>query len=141
VTDIQDDGTPVPAASGVRRSARVSGGLAVVCLAAAVVVYAIGGPPYGVNIGGGVLYLLGLLAGLVASVLLWLTWAERREQLSPALMRWGIGTATAGLVLVSACTVVSLGHVASGPAQLVLVGVTAAVLALAVLLTTGRRAG
>jgi hypothetical protein len=127
------DAPPV-AASGVRRGARLFGGGAVVALVAAVVLYAVAGPPYGVNIGAGALYLLGLLAGLIAGVLLWLTWAELRPSAAPVRWRWGVGTAAAALVAVSACTVVSLAHVAGGTAQLVLIAVTAVVLAAAVLL-------
>jgi drug/metabolite transporter (DMT)-like permease len=139
VTERRDVDQPVPASSGVRRSARISGSVAVVALVAAVVLYAAGGPPYGVNIGGGVLYLLGLLAGLVASVLLWLSWAERREHVSPQRLRWGVGTALGSLLAVCATTVISLSHVASGTTQLVLMGVTAAVLVAALLLTGEER--
>jgi hypothetical protein len=127
------DALPV-AAPGVRRGARLFGGAAVVALVAAVVLYAVTGPPYGVNIGAGALYLLGLLAGLIAGVLLWLSWAELRPSTSPGRWRWGVGTAAAALVGVSACTVVSLAHVAGGTTQLVLIAVTAVVLAAAVLL-------
>ncbi|MCU1617258.1 MAG: hypothetical protein JWO98_4798 [Frankiales bacterium] len=117
--------SPPPA---VRRSGLLFGGVAVVALAAAVALYAAGGPPYGVNIGGGFLYLLGLLAGLVASVLLWITWSEVRTRVSTGRLRWGVGTAAASLLLVSTCVVVSLSRVAGGQAQLVLITVTAVVL-------------
>jgi drug/metabolite transporter (DMT)-like permease len=99
----------------------------------------VGGPPYGVNIGAGALYLLGLLAGLIAAVMLWVTWAEVRPSASPGRWRWGVGTTAAALVGVSACTVISLAHVAGGTAQLVLIAVTAAVLAAAVLLPPSSR--
>jgi peptidoglycan biosynthesis protein MviN/MurJ (putative lipid II flippase) len=138
VTDIGDDATAVPAASGVRRGAQVSGGIGVVALLAAVVLYAVGGPPYGVNIGAGALYLLGLLAGLVASVLLWMQWGERRPTTAPGRLRWGIRTTTAALIMVSATAVVSLSHVVTGTTLLVLMGITAALLAVAVLLTGAR---
>jgi hypothetical protein len=137
VTEPQDDASPVPASSGVRRIALVSGAIGVLALVAAVVLYAAGGRPYGVNIGAGALYLLGLLAGLVASVLLWLVWAERRASVSPGRLRWGVGTTTAALVMVSATTVISLSHVVTGTTVLVLMGTTAAVLAAAVLVTRG----
>jgi drug/metabolite transporter (DMT)-like permease len=133
------DAPPVPAASGVRRGARLFGGCAVLALVAAAVLYAAAGPPYGTNIGAGVLYLLGLLTGLFAGVLLWLAWAEARPGTAPGRWRWGVGTAVTALVLVCACTVVSLAHVASGPVQLVLMAVTAAVLAVAVLLAPAAR--
>lgn len=125
-----DDGAPAPGSS-VRRSALAFCGVAVVALAAAIVVFATAGPPYASNVAGGVLYLVGLLAGLIGAVVLWLAWAEVREDVRPGRLRWGVTTATASLVLVSACAVVTLSKVASGVAQLWLIGATAAVLLVA----------
>jgi peptidoglycan/LPS O-acetylase OafA/YrhL len=122
---------------GVRRSAVVAGVLSVAALAAAVATFAVTGPPYATNIAGGVLYLVGLLAGLVAGVLLWLAWAELREDMPPGRLRWGVGTATWSLLLVCACAVVTLSHVASGTAQLWLIGATALVTGLAVVSAAG----
>jgi hypothetical protein len=122
------DDPAAPTRSGVHRSALVSCALAAVALVAAVVVFALAGRPYATNIAGGVLYLLGLLAGLIGGVLLWLAWAEDRETVSTGRLRWGLGTATAALVLVCACAVVTLSKVAGGTAQLWLIGATAAVL-------------
>jgi hypothetical protein len=122
--------SPDDLSSQVHRSAVVSCGVAVLALVAAVVVFAIGGPPYGSNVAGGVLYAAGLLAGLIGGVLLWLTWAELREDVSPSRLRWGVTTATASVLFVSACAVVSLSKVASGVAQLWLIGATALVLVL-----------
>src|SRR6201989_1471728 len=132
MTDSRDDEAATPAGSRVRRSAAIWGAVAVLALVAAVITFAVAGPPYGANIAGGLLYGIGLLAGLVAAVLLWMSWAEVHDRAVPRRLRWGVGTAIAALALVSASAVVSLSHVASGAAQLWLIGGTAAVLALAV---------
>jgi hypothetical protein len=118
--------------SQVHRSAGVSSAIAVAALVATVVVFALAGPPYAQNVAGGVLYLIGLLAGLIGGVLLWLDWAELREDASPARMRWGVATASASLVLVCACAVVTLSKIASGTVQLGLISAAALVLAIAV---------
>jgi hypothetical protein len=125
--------------SSVRRSALVAGGLSIVALVAAVITFAVVGPPYATDVVAGVLYLVGLLAGLIAGVLLWLTWAEMREDVTPERLRWGVMTATASLVLVSACAVVTLSKVASGGTQLWLIGATAFVTAVAVGSVSGAR--
>jgi hypothetical protein len=116
VTDPVDD-----AGAGTRRTAMVAAGVGAVALLAAAVVFWAGGRPYGVNIGGGLLYLLGLLAGLIGTVLLWMSWSRR-------------GLTGLALVLVCACPVVTIGGVADGAAQLVLMAVTGVVLAVAALL-------
>jgi len=127
--DIAD--TEAGGGSTVRRSAVAFCGAAVVGLAAAVAVFAIAGPPYASNVAGVVLYLVGLLAGLIGAVVLWLAWAEVRESVPLGRIRWGVGTATASAVLVCACTVVTMSKVAGGNAQLWLIGATAAVLLVA----------
>jgi hypothetical protein len=109
------------AAPGTRRAGAVTAALGAVALVGAVVLFRAGGPPYGVNIGGGGLYLLGLLAGLIGTVLLWMSWSRR-------------GLTGLALVLVCACPVVTIGGVADGAAQLVLMAVTGVVLAVAALL-------
>jgi hypothetical protein len=131
VTRTSPDDLAAPAGSAVRRSALISCGLGAVALVAAVVVFAVAGPPYAQNLTGGALYLVGLLAGLVGGVVLWIAWAEVRESVSPGRLRWGVATATASVVLVSACAVVTLSKVASGTAQLALIGATALVLLVA----------
>jgi hypothetical protein len=126
-----DDDGAAASAAGASRAASVSGAIGVVALVAAVVLYLAAGPPYGVNIGAGVLYLLGLLAALVAGVLLWLVWAEpgtRGSARRPA----GIATASGALGLTCASVVVSLSHVASAAVQFGLILATAVVLAVAV---------
>jgi len=115
----------------VHRNAVVSCSIAVAALAAAVAVFATAGPPYAQNVAGGVLYLVGLLAGLIGGVLLWLDWAELREDVSQGRLRTGVTAASASLVLVCACAVVTLSKVASGAAQLGLISATALVLVLA----------
>lgn len=112
----------------VQRSAVVSCAIAVVALAAAVVVFAAAGSPYAQNLAGAVLYVVGLFAGLVGGVVLWPAWAGLRDSVTPGRLRWGVVTATASVVLVSACAVVTLSKVASGAAQLWLIGGTALVL-------------
>ena len=107
--------------AGTRRTATVACGVAAVALLAAAVVFWAGGRPYGTNIGGGALYLLGLLAGLIGTVLLWMSWSRR-------------SLTGVALLLVCACPVVTLAGVADGAAQLVLMAVTAVVLAAAALL-------
>ena len=126
--------------SHVRRSAVAFCGVAVVTLAAAVAVFAASGPPYASDVAGGVLYLVGLLAGLIGAVVLWLAWAEVRETVPPGRSRWGVGTATASLVLVCACAVVTLSKVAGGTAQLWLIGATALVLLVALVSIAGAAA-
>jgi hypothetical protein len=106
------------AAPGTRRAGVVAVVLGAVALLAAVVVFRAGGPPYGVNIGGGGLYLLGLLAGLTGTVLLWMSWTRR-------------AVTGVALVLVCACPVLSMSNVIGGDMQLVLMAVTAVVLAAA----------
>jgi hypothetical protein len=107
MTDPLEDAAP-----GTRRAGMVTAGVGAVALLSAVVVFWVGGPPYGANIGGGLLYLTGLLAGLTGTVLLWMGRPQR------ALT----GTA---LALVCACPVVTIGDVASGNAQLVLMAAIA----------------
>lgn len=127
-----------PPAPAPRGSALVAGGIAAVALAAAFGVYLAGGRPYGLNIGGGILYVLGLAAALIASVLLWMTWSPE----PPTSPRRSLGLATTALALVctSATGVVTVSHIARGPVQLVLIGATALVLALAVAVAaTGTR--
>jgi hypothetical protein len=116
---------PVP-----RTAALVAGGLGVLALAAALALYLVGGRPYGQNVGGGILYVLGLGTALTASVLLWMAWPPETSRRRPP----GLATTAAALLLASASGVVSLAHVASGAVQLALMGATAAVLALAVAL-------
>jgi hypothetical protein len=116
VTDPVDE-----TAASTRRTGVVAAAVGAVALLAAAVVFRAGGPPYGVNIGGAVLYLLGLLAGLIGTVLLWMSWSRR-------------GLTGLALVLVCACPVVTIGGVADGAAQLVLMAVTGVVLAVAALL-------
>ena len=116
MTDPVDD-----AAAGTRRTGTVAAGLGAVALLAAAAVFWAGGRPYGVNIGGGLLYLLGLLAGLTGTVLLWMSWSRR-------------GLTGLALLLVCACPVVTIGAVAAGVAQLALMAVTGVVLAVAALL-------
>lgn len=133
--DAPDDDETQPGA-GAGRAALVSGGIGVVALAAAVIVYLAGGRPYGNNVGGGVLYGLGLLAALVASVLLWMVWAEPARRTSPR-RGLGIATASAALLLTCACVVVSLSHIASGGVQIGFMIVTAVVLAAGLVTAAG----
>src|SRR3954469_13947394 len=107
--------------AGTRTTGRIGCAIGAAALLAAGVVFWAGGPPYGVNIGGGALYLLGLLAGLIGTVLLWMSWPRR-------------GLTGLALLLVCACPVVTIGAVAGGVAQLVLMAVTGVVLAVAALL-------
>jgi hypothetical protein len=110
---------------GGRAAGRIAAGIGAVALLAAAVVFWAGGRPYGVNIGAGALYLLGLLAGLIGTVLLWMSWSRR-------------GITGAALLLVCACPVITIAGVADGAAQLVLMAVTAVVLAAAALLARRR---
>lgn len=121
-----DDG-----AAAVRRPAVVSGAIGVVALVAALVTYLVVGPPYGQDVAAAVLYLLGLLAALVSSVLLWMVWGAPENRFSP---RRPVGTASAALALLltCACVVVSLGRAGGAGVQLTLMGATALVLAAAV---------
>jgi hypothetical protein len=109
------------AAPGTQRAGAVTAGVGALALLAAVVAFSTAGPPYGVNIGGGALYLLGLFAGLIGTVLLWMG-CSRRAPTGVALL------------LVCVCPVLTIGDVVSGDAQLVLMAVTAVALATAALL-------
>jgi peptidoglycan/LPS O-acetylase OafA/YrhL len=120
-----EDGT------GARRAGALSGGAAAVLLVAAVVAFLAGGHPYATDVAGVVLYVLGLAAGLCASVLLWV--AAGTTTPGPRRSR-ALGAAAVALLLVCASGVLSLGRAASGGAQLVLAVVTAAALAAAVVL-------
>jgi hypothetical protein len=120
--------------AGARRGGLIASGVGVVALVAAVAVFLAGGTPYGVNIGGGLLYLLGLGAALTGTVMLWMAWTDRDERWTPVQQRRGLAATALALLLVCACAVVSLGDVADGGVQLVLMAATAAVLAVAVLL-------
>jgi peptidoglycan/LPS O-acetylase OafA/YrhL len=134
------DDLAAPRGSRVRRSAVLFCLSAVGALVAAVVVFAVSGPPYAQVVAGGVLYALGLLAGLIGAVLLWLAWSELREDVPPGRLRWGVSTATAALLLVCACAVVTLSKVAGGTAQLWLIGATALMLLLALVALAGAAA-
>jgi peptidoglycan/LPS O-acetylase OafA/YrhL len=134
VTEGPDDDPTAPAGPTVLRSALVAGAVGVVGLLVALAVFLAAGPPYAANVGGDALYALGLLAGLVAVVLLWMTWSEASDRVSADRLRWGVGTAAAALLLTCGCAVVSLSHVVGGNAQLWLMGATALVLAVAVAL-------
>src|SRR4051794_22021702 len=107
--------------AGARTTGRIACTIGAAALLAAAVVFRAGGRPYGVNIGGGALYLLGLLAGLIGTVLLWMS-RPRRPVTGVALL------------LVCACPVLTISAVADGAAQLVLMVVSAVVLAAAALL-------
>jgi hypothetical protein len=133
VTDPLDP-PPGPVDPAARRGGLVAGAFGVVALAAAVVVFLAGGTPYGVNIGGGALYLVGLGAALTGSVLLWLGWTDEDAGWPTRQSRRGLATTMLAMLLTCACVVVSLGRVASGGVQLALIAVTAVVLAVAVLL-------
>ena len=126
-----------PPPPGPRTPALVAGGIAAMALAAAFGVYLAGGRPYGLNIGGGILYVLGLAAALTASVLLWMTWSPE----PPSSPRRALGLATTALALLftSATGVVTVSHIARGPVQLVLIGATAVILAVAVAVRATRR--
>jgi peptidoglycan/LPS O-acetylase OafA/YrhL len=127
VTEPTSDAVPA-----VRRAGRWTGALAAVALLAALVVFLAGGPPYATDIAGIVLYVLGLCAGLVAGVLLWASWTEGGPPTGPTARR-GVAAAALALLLVCVCGVVSLGRVAPGSVQLVLMALTALALATAVL--------
>jgi hypothetical protein len=128
--------TALPEPPAPRTAALVTVGIGGAALAAALVVFLVGGRPYSQNVGGALLYVLGLAAALTAAVLLWMTWSAE----DPASGRRPIGLlATAAvLLLTSASGVVSLSHVASGATQLALMGATAAALAAAVGVTVRR---
>jgi hypothetical protein len=114
--DATHDGT-----AGANTTGRIAAGIGAVALLAAAAVFWAGGRPYGANIGAGALYLLGQLAGLTGTVLLWMSWSRR-------------GLTGVALLLVCACPVITIAGVADGAAQLVLLTVTAVVLAAAALL-------
>lgn len=116
----------------VRRAGRWTGALAAVALVAALVAFLVGGPPYATDVAGVVLYVAGLGAGLVAGVLLWASWTEGGRPGSPEARR-GVGAAALALLLVCVNGVVSLGSVAPGSVQLLLMALTAMALATAVL--------
>src|SRR3954453_2054801 len=105
--DATHDGT-----AGARTTGRIGCAIGAAALLAAVVAFWTSGPPYGVNIGGGALYLLGLLAGLTGTVLLWIGSSRR-------------GPTAVALLLVCACPVLTIGDVVGGDAQLVLMAGTA----------------
>ena len=138
--ELSPDGTAGQEDSQVPRTALVFCGVAVVALVAAVVVFAVAGPPYAHSIAGGALYAGGLLAGLIGAVLLWMSWAELRVNVSPGRLRWGLGTTTASLLLVCTCAVVAMSKVVSGNAQLGLISATALVLAAALAAVARARA-
>jgi hypothetical protein len=115
-------------AAGVRRAAVLSGVAGAALLAAALVVYLAGGPPYGQNVLGAVLYLPGLLAALIASVLLWMAWGTAEGRRSPR-RPGGTATAAGALLLTGASVVVSLGRVGGTGLRLALIGAAAAALA------------
>ncbi|NYJ08042.1 hypothetical protein [Petropleomorpha daqingensis] len=112
---------PEESTAGARRTGTVACEVGAVALLAAAVVFWAGGRPYGVNIGGGGLYLLGLLAGLIGTVLLWMS-SSRRAVTGVALL------------LLCACPVITISDIADGAAQLVLMAIAAVVLAAAALL-------
>jgi hypothetical protein len=116
----------------VRRAGRLTGAVAAVALAAAIVAFLVQGAPYGTDVAGVVLYVAGLGVGLVAGVLLWASWTEGGLPAGPRPRR-GVTAAAVAVLLVCACGVVSLGGAAPGSVQLVLMGITAAALAVAVL--------
>ena len=120
------------AVPAVRRAGRWTGALAAVALAAAVVVFLAGGQPYATDIAAIVLYVLGLCAGLVAGVLLWASWTEGGLPAGPEARR-GVTSAALALLLVCLCGVISLGRVAPGSVQLMLMALTAVALVTAVL--------
>src|SRR3954453_15815093 len=111
--DATHDGT-----AGARTTGRIGCAIGAAALLAAVVAFWAGGPPYGVDIGGGALYLLGLLAGLTGTVLLWMG-SSRRAPTGGALL------------LVWVCPGLPIGDVVGGDVQLVLMTVTAVALAVA----------
>jgi hypothetical protein len=141
MTDPLDD-APAAEVSGARRGGVLAGLVGVLALVGALVVLLAGGRPYSTNVAGGLLYLAGLGIGLTGSVLLWMAWSEQRPgpaaaqdgRSAPPTARTGAWVTAAALLLICACAVVSLTDVASGPAQLWLLAVTAAVLAAAVAL-------
>jgi hypothetical protein len=121
--------TAPPEPPAPRTAALTVGGVGAVALVAALVVFLVGGRPYGQDVGGAILYVLGLAAALTATVLLWMTWSAE----DPAGRRpLGLATTAAALLLTSASGVVSLSHVADGATQLGLMGATAVLLAAAV---------
>jgi hypothetical protein len=139
VSETDDDdarGTALPTAPpeppAPRTAALLAGAIGVLALAAALGVYLVGGRPYGQNVGGGILYVLGLAAALTASVLLWMAWSPVPPGSAPRPL--GLAGTTLALLLTSASGVVSLSHVAGGAVELGLMGATAAVLAIAVAL-------
>jgi len=122
---------------GLARVGTVTGLVGALLLLAAAVAFGAGGPKYGQNTVAAVVYAAGLLVGLVAAVLLYMSWTHRTPR-APGAGR-GIPAALTALVLVCACAVIALGNAASGGVQIGLMAVTAVVLAVAALLA--RRAG
>ena len=120
------------AVPAVRRAGRLTGAVGAVALLAALVAFLVAGPPYATDVVGVVLYVAGLAAGLFAGVLLWASWTEGGPPSGPQGRR-GVAAAAVALLLVCACGVVSLGQVAPGAVQLVLMAVTAVALGAAVL--------
>ena len=116
----------------VRRAGRWTGAVAAVALLGALVAFLVAGPPYATDVPGIVLYVAGLGTGLFAGVLLWASWTEGGAPGSP-LARRGVAAAALALLLVCLCGVVSLGGVAPGTVQLLLMGLTALALVAAVL--------
>jgi hypothetical protein len=129
--------TAPPEPPAPRTAALTVGGVGAVALVAALLVFLVGGRPYGQNVGGAVLYVLGLAAGLTASVLLWMTWSA--EDPGSGRRPRGFATTAAALLLTSASGVVSLSHVANGATQLGLMGATATALASAVVARAAAR--
>jgi peptidoglycan/LPS O-acetylase OafA/YrhL len=116
----------------LRRAGVVTGAVGALALLVAAVAFWAGGPPYGRNTAAAVVYSAGLLVGLTAAVLLYMSWTHRAPR--PPEAGRGIAVAMTALVLVCACTVISLGDAADGGVQIALMAVSAVVLAAAALL-------
>jgi hypothetical protein len=80
---------------------------------------------------------VGLAVGLFAGVLLWASWTEGGPPSGPRARR-GVTAAAVATLLVCATGIISLGQVAPGAVQLVLIAVTAVALAAAVLVAPNR---
>ena len=117
---------------GLARAGVVSGLAGALLLLVAAVAFWAGGPPYAQHTVAAVVYAAGLLAGLVAAVLVYMSWTHRTPR--PPEAARGIPVALTALVLVCACAVIALGNAAPGGVQIVLMAVTAVVLAVAALL-------